>query len=179
MTVGCSWGRGWIRASPTPTTPPWVRLSSSFSSSYLLILHCLLYLGLYQSEKRPVALRLIAYFIYILHQPLFFVRFLRYEILCMCVCLEVPAFSSVRKHVWLYTRSPRQIVFCVFSFVFFFCFVFLSRQADILLQKCFPSLLINSSVMNRDPQWIIGRETRKLNNCYCCDNRRSADNYIC
>lgn len=45
-TAGCSWGRGWTRASPTPTIQPWVRLPTV----NLLISHCLLYLCVYLSE---------------------------------------------------------------------------------------------------------------------------------
>lgn len=38
VTPGCSWGRGWTRASPTPTTQPWVRPSlSSVIYSYLTV----------------------------------------------------------------------------------------------------------------------------------------------
>lgn len=68
MRAGCSWDRGWTRASPTPTTQPWVRFCPCLSSISLFIAHCLLYLCLLLSEKQPFSLRLIAHSICILRQ---------------------------------------------------------------------------------------------------------------
>ncbi len=91
-TAGCSWGRGWTRASPTPTTQRWVRLCPSLCSSYLLISHCLLYLRLNLCEQQPVSLRLMARFIYISHQLLSWFDFC---IVRDFVCVEGQTFCCV------------------------------------------------------------------------------------